>query len=522
MQPSSQPGDPPSSQSQIPDPGISTQSDKGSSPTKPQHAKEMPDFEKKCVSLEAQNPELAVQNPAGSGWTEVSSILRKHDEDMVKAHNENIDTLLVFVSIPYCDPLSYSALTRDYKAGLFSAILTAFIIEAYRLLQQDPAELSVQILLQISMQLSSLSVNPDFINSTFVPSPPVSFSPEISSTWINALWFSSLVLSLITASLGILVKQWLREYLANKFVSPKQYCAVRLFRIRGLRFYKVSEIASLLPVLLQLALVLFLIGLVVFIRSIHPSIASCVIALVTAWISFVLGTSAIPLFSPSCPYKTPLLKSSFTRSLRILYKNLVIAFPSSRYWRSSSDLFVEEPVGSISPATEAEVLADLHDTIRDVNSWEVAMRCIDVNAPLRSLGVLTNLVKQKTGSSSRPGSRFNHGELRLLLRNMIACLRQSYLSAWSRTFGKMIGMEEMDALSLLRGLCHDFVRYSDMDVALVKIPEFLLEDANFWSTPALPCHLHRFIVKRLGLPSSKSFANICPDGEFSPMPDMRE
>ena len=66
--------------------------------------------------------------------------------------------------------LSHQFHTKRRQAGLFSAILTAFIVEAYKLLQPDSAALSTQVLLQISQQLTSLSVNNGFINSTFTPS----------------------------------------------------------------------------------------------------------------------------------------------------------------------------------------------------------------------------------------------------------------------------------------------------------------------------------------------------------------
>ncbi|EIW55553.1 uncharacterized protein TRAVEDRAFT_86592, partial [Trametes versicolor FP-101664 SS1] len=69
-------------------------------------------------------------------WAACAKALREYDEDMIQDWKEEIDTLLVF-------------------AGLFSAILTAFNIESYKLLQQQPEDATAAILTQISAQLNS-------------------------------------------------------------------------------------------------------------------------------------------------------------------------------------------------------------------------------------------------------------------------------------------------------------------------------------------------------------------------------
>ena len=46
------------------------------------------------------------------------------------------------------------------QAGLFSAVVTAYTIESYQWLQDDPAAQTVQLLTQISAQLASFSVTP--------------------------------------------------------------------------------------------------------------------------------------------------------------------------------------------------------------------------------------------------------------------------------------------------------------------------------------------------------------------------
>ncbi|KAJ3013150.1 hypothetical protein NUW54_g1673 [Trametes sanguinea] len=130
-----------------------------------------------------------------NAWTTCAQVVEEHHKWLVKRWKDEIDTLLVY-------------------AGLFSAVLTAFNVELYVLLMPDSTDTTNALLAQISAQLSSFALNPNFANSTqpFAPPPSTSsFRAAASSVWINTLWFSSLICSLSAASIGMLVKQWLHE-----------------------------------------------------------------------------------------------------------------------------------------------------------------------------------------------------------------------------------------------------------------------------------------------------------------------
>ena len=87
------------------------------------------------------------------------------------------------------------------QAGLFSASVTAFIIESYAGLSPDPNQQTIVLLQQISQQLSG-SV-PQSLTSM-----QDSFSPTSSTLRVNALWFLSLCLALTCALAATLVQQW--------------------------------------------------------------------------------------------------------------------------------------------------------------------------------------------------------------------------------------------------------------------------------------------------------------------------
>ncbi|PPQ80342.1 hypothetical protein CVT25_003625, partial [Psilocybe cyanescens] len=91
---------------------------------------------------------------------------------------------------------------------LFSAVVTALIVESYRPLQSDPNDIIINLLSHIATRIDGpLDSNPIVI-------PPVmqTLSPNASSVRVNASWFVSLVLSLITVLVGIIALQWLREH----------------------------------------------------------------------------------------------------------------------------------------------------------------------------------------------------------------------------------------------------------------------------------------------------------------------
>ncbi|KAJ3474160.1 hypothetical protein NLI96_g12618 [Meripilus lineatus] len=449
---------------------------------------EILEAERFCREKEKKYPEVSLKPEETDAWPELSDTLRKHDEDQVKAHNENIETLLVL-------------------SGLFSAVVATLIVEALNRLQQDPADTTAQLLRQISMQLNSLSINSGFINSTYMPPPPPPFSPVPYSLLVAILWSISLVLSLVTASLGMLVKQWLREFLAKSNVSPEQCCQVRQFRIPGLRKYKVTEIAGFLPIILQIALVLFFIGLILFIRPIHTSVANLISVFVGIWLSFIVVTTLLPLFSPSCPYKTPVLKSIFfhTRTrMGKIYEWARGSVIGSRFRFLPDRLFVEESTEDMSIETKLEVLKETYETFRDTKSWDIITRCVDLNLPSTSLWMLSLFIEGMHGSevtsSSWFGDLFDQAQLRLLLKSMVACLRKTFILALRETDSTWLTHKEAVAVITLQNLYLCFPPDGDVDRALHAMSR-QLKDTDCFSIPHDPGFTSSYILLNSGIPS---------------------
>lgn len=185
------------------------------------------------------------------------------------------------------------------QAGLFSAVVTAFNVEAYKLLQDDPSQQTVQLLQTISQLLQQGG------NSTLGLDSLPSRSPSRQSIRINALWFTSLVCALVSSLIGIMVKQWLREYMASVSLSSRNNMRLRQHRFGGLVAWNVPEIMAFLPILLELSLILFFAGLVDFLFSLQPIVAGVVTSVVGVSFLFYIFTTITPAFSRRCPFKSP-------------------------------------------------------------------------------------------------------------------------------------------------------------------------------------------------------------------------
>ncbi|KAI0331619.1 hypothetical protein GY45DRAFT_1209831, partial [Cubamyces sp. BRFM 1775] len=225
-------------------------------------------------------------------FAKIAAISKEYSEALVERWVKEIDTYLVY-------------------AGLFSAILTAFNVESYQLLQPAPPDPSPGILQQISLQLSSLSYTSPLINSTHPAFSPSEASITALSAvplwavWLNALWFSSLILSLSSASVGILVKQWLNESQSGLSGDSEHIARLRQYRLNNLERCHVGSIVNAIPVLLQSALALFFAGLLVLLWNLHQAVAVVTSVFVSAITVFILGTTVAPLITTHCAYLSP-------------------------------------------------------------------------------------------------------------------------------------------------------------------------------------------------------------------------
>ncbi|KAJ7575296.1 hypothetical protein C8J56DRAFT_838238 [Mycena floridula] len=205
----------------------------------------------------------------GDCWANVMTGIDRYDDEAVRGWRGDIDTLLVF-------------------AGLFSAVVTAFVIESYQWFSEDPGDKTARLIAQLSQHIGT----PNISSGDQKP-----FSVESRTIRINILWFLSLVLALSAASGGILAKQWLREYRRDPpGISNRERLSHRQLRDQGWGIWKVEEIISALPIILEIALVLFFVGVMELLWSLNRVVALSVTVVIALTVLFLIAATVLPAF----------------------------------------------------------------------------------------------------------------------------------------------------------------------------------------------------------------------------------
>ncbi|KZO99236.1 hypothetical protein CALVIDRAFT_511510, partial [Calocera viscosa TUFC12733] len=208
----------------------------------------------------------------------------KLDEALLKKWGDGIDIFLLFT-------------------GLFSAILSAFLVVSWSSLQPDPTQSTSDALSAISHQLVLLSSGGAMNQSAAYEVPP--FVPPRWAVIVNCLWFTSLFISLLTAVLSMLLKEWLSAYSDGVALVPLERVKQRQMRYDGMIRWNVPAIVSILPLAIHIAVFLFLSGLVLF--AWPASVALSVLMTVLLLVGFGLYTTSaiLALVVPDCPYRSP-------------------------------------------------------------------------------------------------------------------------------------------------------------------------------------------------------------------------
>ncbi|KAF8971182.1 hypothetical protein BDZ97DRAFT_1914191 [Flammula alnicola] len=219
-------------------------------------------------------------------WKIYNEESAKADAAIVEASNRSIDVLLVFT-------------------GLFSAVLTTFIIQSYQLLIPGPFDATNALLAQfISSQSGALNGTVVSMQATGAtatdPGPSL-----LELRWVNGLWFAALAFSLSAALFCMLGKQWLQSS-PNISGSPRHRARQRQRRYMQLQAWHVMTIINALPLLLHATLLLFFAGLIVLLWSGNLVITAVTCVIVALVYACYFGSMSLSLLYPDCPYQHPI------------------------------------------------------------------------------------------------------------------------------------------------------------------------------------------------------------------------
>ncbi|KAF9024720.1 hypothetical protein BDZ89DRAFT_954465, partial [Hymenopellis radicata] len=205
-----------------------------------------PAFNDDYVAWLPEDPYGQETAPNARAWRVYVEEAAAFDENLVGQSRDGLDVMLVF-------------------AGLFSAVVTSFLVQVSQNLQADFSEMSALLLhdllvVQLAMVDGSTTVNV----TTPSINPAQKFEPDVIDVWINGLWVVSLTTSLVVALAAVLVKQWLHRYTTFRSGTPGLRSHVRQFRFMGLEKWRVLIIIGMLPIIMHISLLLFFTGLALF------------------------------------------------------------------------------------------------------------------------------------------------------------------------------------------------------------------------------------------------------------------
>jgi Family of unknown function (DUF6535) len=251
-------------------------------------------------------PETGFESDPANIWKLYESEADKHDTELASTWKGETDAMLIFVRDPPLVPRISQAKIIDGtpKTGLFSAVVSAFIIETYKILLPDNAGATVALLTQLVAQ--SQSNSPSTLSA--VRPTQSSFKASATAIRINILMFLSLFLSLTCALMSTLIQQWAREYLQYSQLNapPQKRARVRAYLFHGLTKFQMQRIVESIPVLLHISVFFFFFAVSDYLRTVHSIVGLAARCSVIMLLSAYLVLSILPLVLSSSPYQTAL------------------------------------------------------------------------------------------------------------------------------------------------------------------------------------------------------------------------
>ncbi|KAJ2923275.1 hypothetical protein H1R20_g13820, partial [Candolleomyces eurysporus] len=204
-------------------------------------------------------------------WALYLEDAEREAREIVDIWRTSLDSLLIFV-------------------GLFAGVVSAFIIDA----RND---------LQVGSEQNLLS---DIRDALRQPSIATVIRVSATAKWINTLWLLSLQITLFSAVMGVLAKEWLAKF-APATIRREAADACRRYRLDAqVKLWRVEFIIALVPLLVQISFFLFSVGIVVRCLTDDRTVGYILLGFFMAGGAVYVAVSLLPVIIPSSPFNTPL------------------------------------------------------------------------------------------------------------------------------------------------------------------------------------------------------------------------
>ncbi|OSX56700.1 hypothetical protein POSPLADRAFT_1159314 [Postia placenta MAD-698-R-SB12] len=346
---------------------------------------------------------LQAKQSIDSPWAKCAKQAWDYEESVIRSWQEQINNWILI-------------------AGLISAALTVFVAPYYTSIQPNPqldiiVAASARFLLTVDSQGYADAID---IRRTIDLSSPIDPTKAAVAGTVNILWISALILTLGVASTAISVNQWLYTFPRQDTELTRQSVRMWSFLRRGLMRWRVPVIINLLPIMLQLALSLFLIGLVQLLWTANKVAAYVIMVMVAVIVAVPIVTALIPSVSPDCPFKSPqawwilriwLLSISLAAvmcvtSYFLRYYRFATTLPSRLQWyvaaakvanwRQFEDYAVRTKTAEEDDSVKLLMLAEADSVVMDESFLTSVVRpCLEQNKLKASQPVLLRILQHR-------------------------------------------------------------------------------------------------------------------------------
>jgi len=180
-------------------------------------------------------------------------------------------------------------------------VTSAFIIDIQQDIKEDFSETSAK-LLRILVQNANATAFGEHVDP-----PPLDWKlADNSYVGVQCMMYASLAVSVLAACLAMLGKQWLNRYdqieMRGTLIQRSRH---RHRKMTGMAAWHFDITMEALPVMLQIALLLFCYGLSRYLWNVNQAVAAVIITTTSLGFVFYVCLVSAATASYECPYQTP-------------------------------------------------------------------------------------------------------------------------------------------------------------------------------------------------------------------------
>ncbi|KAF8698913.1 hypothetical protein RHS03_07491, partial [Rhizoctonia solani] len=339
----------------------------------------------------------------------------------------------------------------------------------------DSNAITVNALFTISQSLAAIANNVPGNTSTLASTASnLESSPGSPkhAVIINTLWYFSLSLSVATSLLSMLAKDWCYSFGANRTGHPWDQALRRQRKWTMIEQWKMQELINVLPFLIHSSLLLFAIGLCIYVWDLNQKVAIPVICVTCTASAFYIWSSLMASVVKLFPYTTILSRIVQSEYIQHKYKDA----------KKHGKAFISSMIDVISSAASGCLYA---------LCWVLTAILYILRLPVTAVyHIWHNLLWKKPGDTNHLKSYLENvkklvsGGIHPKLHKWLTSARQN-VSEFSRPWAPRESDHDHVASLALRWLIQNCENASSVDAALqaiagasVRIPKEPLESCR--------------------------------------------